>query len=166
VYTVLLAWKSPNIRLYTGHIYGSGQPYTCVLDHEALFNHFTHLSPCAVRTGSAFSADLPKQLHKAVTLAAPLSAVEEVEAVAGAGKTRTAVLQVCTCVCVCVCVCGCFSSNWRSIRCGRGWEDTNSCAAVCVVCVVCVCVCLCVSMCVCVCVYGTECWPGQCGLGY
>jgi hypothetical protein len=27
VYTVFLAGRSPNIRSYTVHIYGSGQPY-------------------------------------------------------------------------------------------------------------------------------------------
>jgi hypothetical protein len=29
VYTVLLAWKSPNIRCIYTYIYGSGQPYLC-----------------------------------------------------------------------------------------------------------------------------------------
>jgi hypothetical protein len=28
-YTVFLEGKSPNIRSYTVHIYGSGQPYVC-----------------------------------------------------------------------------------------------------------------------------------------
>jgi len=31
VYTVILTGKSPNIRSYTVYIYGSGQPYACVL---------------------------------------------------------------------------------------------------------------------------------------
>jgi len=30
-YTVSLAERLPNIRSYTVHIYGSGQPYLCVL---------------------------------------------------------------------------------------------------------------------------------------
>jgi len=31
VYTVFLAGKSPNIQSYTVYIYGSGQPYVCLL---------------------------------------------------------------------------------------------------------------------------------------
>jgi hypothetical protein len=34
VYTVPLAGKSPYIRSYTVQIYGSGQPYTCVMAGE------------------------------------------------------------------------------------------------------------------------------------
>ena len=30
-YTVFLAGNSPNIRSYTVHIFGSGQPYTCYI---------------------------------------------------------------------------------------------------------------------------------------
>jgi len=33
VYTVNLAGRSPNIRSYTVHIYGSGQPYTYTHKH-------------------------------------------------------------------------------------------------------------------------------------
>jgi len=38
VYTVFLAGKSPNIRSYTVHIYGSGQPYTHLLTTTVLTN--------------------------------------------------------------------------------------------------------------------------------
>ena len=36
VHTVLLAWKSPNIRCICTYTYGPGQPYTCALQRQRL----------------------------------------------------------------------------------------------------------------------------------
>ena len=53
VYTVFLAEESLNIRSYTVHIYGSGQPYKCVYVCHSCVVHIEILSLRGMEGGQA-----------------------------------------------------------------------------------------------------------------